>query len=862
MRIFLEYLKVSLWMLPIILPAVWLLPRLSKRYTAKVSYVIWLVLAVRLLIPWNLTLPQETAPIHVAISEEQASEWVQAKFNPVQTQPKEYTTPVPAEQNAAKPQAEPLQPLQIGFALWLAGVLFFALRTAVSVFRMKALLRRWETSPSAETKACFAEAAGETQPRLMVCPVLESPMAVGLLRTTIYLPHENYTAQEMEMIFRHELIHWRRKDLWYKLLLLAARSIHWCNPLVWLMAKRAERDLEISCDSAAVQGRDAAYRKAYGLMILHEAERSIERQAALTTCFTDGKQALQERLVEIMNQSKRKKGMVLVAVMLVLTLTCGCFISYGKSDNTEPAQDTAASQGILTAEQRRIAEQWAEALSLRDGKIRYAEMGKDAKAQFIAEQKALDGEDWNYVIGGSSPWVDSYTIEERENAAMITYTMQDSEPAYYTMKELLKFGQENGKTVVAGYLTSNLYWEDGKVHPTVSRTESDLDEGIWDFLSQSVVGFISQSGWDVYELEAFNFNRISVTRTPLANGREQVTVDFGLNIQHRNPFRDPDEAGYIRRAKEEGQPIYQTYYKEYYEEKDANTYFRFTCEVQPDAQKIYEDTCYPETFHLYNDDFDPKKITFEKKNPAWDGWYDEAPADGWFCTVTPAKEANTVTVARKIRIEDTTGRTNNGYFDLNLDYTTTFPVAADATFTMGEAGETPTTLTAQEWLQWLKKQHGDFTLSFGKDANGNTVITEGRQGLWTKEKLPSVNIPSGYPTDATRISAAFSAQNPEKQHMGVDFATGGKISVRATADGIVTEAQYDKTLGYYVKLNHLNGFTTLYGHLSKIDVAVGDSVQKGDTLGKTGQTGTATGIICHYEVQLHENYQNPENYLK
>ena len=83
MRIFLEYLKVGLWMLPIILPALWLLPRLSKRYAARVSYVIWLVLAVRLLIPWNLTLPQETAPIHVAISEEQANEWVQAKFNPL-----------------------------------------------------------------------------------------------------------------------------------------------------------------------------------------------------------------------------------------------------------------------------------------------------------------------------------------------------------------------------------------------------------------------------------------------------------------------------------------------------------------------------------------------------------------------------------------------------------------------------------------------------------------------------------------------------------------------------------------------------------------------------------------------------------
>lgn len=239
----------------------------------------------------------------------------------------------------------------------------------------------------------------------------------------------------------------------------------------------------------------------------------------------------------------------------------------------------------------------------------------------------------------------------------------------------------------------------------------------------------------MYELEAFNFNRINVTRTPLANGREQVTVDFGLNIQHRNPFRDPDEAGYIKRAKEAGQSIYQTYYKEYYEEKEANTYFRFTCEVQADAQKINEDTCYPETFHLYNDDFDPHRITFYKKNPAWDGWYDETPTDGWFCTVTPAKDANTVTVARKIRIEDATGRTNNGYFDLNLDYTTTFPVAENAAFTVGGAGEAPAMLNAKEWLSRLQsgKVGQSVTLFFGTDANGNTVITEGREGFWSKK---------------------------------------------------------------------------------------------------------------------------------
>lgn len=739
MRGFLEYLRVSLWMIPIILPAIWLLPKVSKRYAARVSYVIWLVLALRLLIPWNLTLPQETAPIHVALSQEQA-DWVQVHFpqvQPMTPQEEEIPQATPVVQAQTQTEREPLQPIQIAFALWAAGILFFALRTVGAVWQMKRLLRRWEAEPSAETKAFFAETAGERRPRLLLCPILESPMAVGLLRTTVYLPHEQYDRQEMEMIFRHELIHWRRRDLWYKLVLLAARSVHWFNPLVWLMAKRAERDLEISCDSAAVQGRDAAYRKAYGRMILQEAERSIEKQAALTTCFTDGKRALQERLVEIMNQSKRKKGMALVSVMLVLTLTCGCLISCGKDEKApESTQDTAASQGTLTAEQRKLTEQWAEALSVRDGKIRYAQMGKEAKAQFAEEQKAIQGEDWNYVIGGSSPWVDSYTIEERENAAMITYTLEDSIPQTYTMQELLKFGEENGKTVVAGYLTSNVYWADGKVHPTISRTESDLDEGIWDFLSQSVVGFISQSGWDVYELEAFNFNRINVTRTPLANGREQVTVDFGLNIHHRNPFRDPDEAGYIKRAKEAGQSIYQTYYKEYYEEKEGNTYFRFTCEVQADAQKIYEDTCYPETFHLYNDDFNPHKITFNKKNPAWDGWYDKTPTDGWFCTVSPSGE-NAVAVTRKIRIADTKGRTNNGYFDLSLDYGGTFAIAKDSVFTVGGAGEAPAMLSGQEWLSRLKdgKIGESYTLFFKNTENGDFVITEGREGFWQAENV-------------------------------------------------------------------------------------------------------------------------------
>lgn len=816
MGIFLEYLKVSLWMAPVILLGLWLLPKLSRRYTPKLAYFVWLLLAVRLLIPWNLTLPTETAPIHLDFSQETMVQWVPVEFsgNGSDAAAKGDTMSTVLAETEKTPRETPsVTPMEVFLAVWLAGGVVSLLRTVAATLRMQRLLKRWEKEPSAETTAFYTEIAGEKRPPLAICPALETPMAVGLFYTKIYLPHEEYSPQEMEMVFRHELIHWRRKDLWYKFLLLLARSIHWFNPLVWLLAKRANRDLEISCDGEAVQGKDAAYRKAYSLMILQEAERSLQKQAALTTCFTDGKKALQERLVEILNGEKRKRGMALVAMTLVLALTCGCFVSYGGSDaSTEVLTKNAA----LTTEQQEITRLWAEALSLRDGKLRYDFMGEKAKARFEEEQKAVQGEDWDFNIGWSSPWVVSYEVEEKENAAIITYYMQDSEPQQYTMKELLKFGKENGKTVVESYLTSNLYGEDGKVHPVIGRRGMELDEGIWDFLYQSVVGFISQSKWDVYELESFDFDIINFETRSLPDGTSEVTVDFDLYQTYRNPFRDP------------------------------------------------------ERFFLYLNDGNPHEVTFEKEIPADDYYYGETPVNGSFCTLRLAIDQKHAMVQRQIIIPDVSGRTNNGYFRYEIGMPKQYEIAEDAVITVGLEGEEPRTMEREEWIKWrsgVERPIG-YTLAFRLNQDGEYIISELREGYWAVEEVTvskganNSAIPSGYPTESKTVSAPFSMTDPKIKHLGMDFASNGKnIPVFATASGIVMAAEFAPDKGYYVKINHMNGFTTLYAHLSELDVKVGDKVEKGDVLGLTGATGMATGIHCHYEIQLNGIYQDPAKYL-
>lgn len=869
MTIFLEYLKISLWMTPILLLLLWLLPKISQRYTAKLSYFVWLVIALRLVVPWNFTLPAEKAPLQVDIPQQTMLVWTPVDLGEPASDVAAKETKIPVNLAEGTKTEEPVTmvtPLQVMFILWLGGAIFSMVPAAVSTLQLRKLLRRWEKAPSPETTAFYEKEAGEKRPPLAVSPTLETPMAVGLFHTKIYLPHEEYTQQELEMIFRHELIHWRRKDLWYKFLLLLARSIHWFHPLVWLMAKRANRDLEISCDGEAVKEKDMAYRKAYSLMILQEAERGLQRQAALTTCFTDGKRALQERLVEIMNGKRRKKGMALVAMTLVLALSCGCLVSYGGSDPVSAQTDIALVEGV-----RSMAETWAKALETRDGKPRYEMMSEACKAAFIEEQKGALGDDWNYVIGWSSPWVMSYEVEAKEGTAIITYTMEDSSPSQYVMKELLRFGEENGKLVVVDHFCSNIYWEDGKVHPVRSKSGVELDEGIWDFMNQSVVGFYSESKWNIYELERFDFDIQSVTTEKLDDTRERVTVDFGMKMSYRNPFRDPDEAGYIKRAKEAGHPYYEIFYKEYYQQQNIQENMRFVMDIQPDAMKIYEDTVYEETIMLYRQETNHPLISQDGKYGfAYEGDYDVKPTGAWYCSFQVNPSTGSMAASRHIFIQDRTDRTNNGSFALPLGFAANVKVSEDSVILLGGPGEDQKKVSAEEWKKIVAEDmHGNnryYTAVFKEREDGYYEVVEAREGHWNitvnaNAETDQSYIPSGYPTASRTVTTPFAMQDTLRRHTGIDITATGNLPVYATANGVVMEAAFDAEKGNYVKINHLNGFTTLYAHLANLEVESGEMLEKGQILGRMGKTGMATGIHCHYEIQLNGIYQDPANYL-
>ncbi len=98
-------------------------------------------------------------------------------------------------------------------------------------------------------------------------------------------------------------------------------------------------------------------------------------------------------------------------------------------------------------------------------------------------------------------------------------------------------------------------------------------------------------------------------------------------------------------------------------------------------------------------------------------------------------------------------------------------------------------------------------------------------------------------------------------HTGQDIATASGTPVAAAANGTVTFAGWQNGYGQIVVVDHGDGLTTRYGHLSHIDVTVGQNLTRGDLLGNVGSTGRSTGPHLHYEVRIDDEPVDPMQYL-
>lgn len=314
---------------------------MKKRYPARMVCVVWAILALRLLIPVQLTLPQ--APVQVMPRTSYVVQSDQTAFRqaglPVAQNPARWVTGTQAQTLSAADTGtvKTVDITDILLTLWLAGVIACVLWQGIGYYRLICSLKG--TSRSVERadlhtilqEQC-ADLVIDREIPLRVSAAADCPMLAGFIHPTLYLPDERISRTDAAFIFRHELTHYKHGDLWLKLLLLAARCLHWFNPLVHLIARFAQEDIEAACDDAVVRGHDGAYRRAYGETILRSAIAQAQKRKALVSCFGDDKKTLMRRFEGLFDKSVKKRGVALVVMIALLVGSLSCTIAVGDND--------------------------------------------------------------------------------------------------------------------------------------------------------------------------------------------------------------------------------------------------------------------------------------------------------------------------------------------------------------------------------------------------------------------------------------------------------------------------------------------------------------------------------------------------
>lgn len=323
---------------------------MKKRYPARMVCVVWAILALRLLIPVQLTLPQ--APVQVMPRTSYVVQSDQTAFRqaglPVTQTPARWVTGTQAQTLSAADTGtvKTVDITDILLTLWLAGVIACVLWQGIGYYRLiRSLKGKSRSVERADLHTILQEQCADLiidrEIPLRVSSAADCPMLAGFIHPTLYLPDEHISRTDAVFIFRHELTHYKHGDLWLKLLLLAARCLHWFNPLVHLIARFAQEDIEAACDDAVVRGHDGAYRRAYGETILRSAIAQAQKRKALVSCFGDDKKTLMRRFEGLFDKSVKKRGVALVVMIALLVGSLGCVVAVGEKKPNQTTEERA-----------------------------------------------------------------------------------------------------------------------------------------------------------------------------------------------------------------------------------------------------------------------------------------------------------------------------------------------------------------------------------------------------------------------------------------------------------------------------------------------------------------------------------------
>jgi beta-lactamase regulating signal transducer with metallopeptidase domain len=316
-------------------------PLLSKRYTARWQYMAWLAIALGWAFPFR---PQ----VELSFLSPQMTNISETSVWPIANA----ILPMVDTGDIASASAG-IPVWSILATMWISGIMSLAVYHALRHGRFMKMVRRW-SEPVTETESLMlldalkSEMGIKTRIKLDVCQSVTSPMLVGFFRPVILLPTIKIASDELCLILKHELVHFQRHDLWSKALILAATILHWFNPVVYLMAKAATTQCEISCDALTLQDADFHKRKQYGEAIIGTVRNGARLRTTLSTYFYGGKGGMKKRIFAIMDTKRKKAGIAIFCMTLASIITIGTAVAAAAIDaDSAAAEDNSMGAAVL-----------------------------------------------------------------------------------------------------------------------------------------------------------------------------------------------------------------------------------------------------------------------------------------------------------------------------------------------------------------------------------------------------------------------------------------------------------------------------------------------------------------------------------
>lgn len=340
-----------------------------KNYSRQWIYITWAIIAIRLLIPFNINIVKLPDFVHVNSNDKNAIEatgntsyqndlsvnYVSAGSKVLEEDTEDKG--VGANEISGSRQLDiinhkeivpqitlPVSILSIGTVIWLAGVVLFLFHHIMAYLFYKANLKRWSISVKNEMileqyHSLLNELKIKRKIELVISNQVSSPILTGLIKPCIVLPSQEFTREEYGFILKHELIHYKHHDLFIKFIFLSANALHWFNPFVYYMVSLANNNVELYCDETLIAGNNMDYREAYSIALLQVMSGGAKKNhLLLSTGFGSKKDQIKNRFYQIMHAKPTKKGIGFVVSMICLVIIIGGLVNLFLPDKIGIAQ--------------------------------------------------------------------------------------------------------------------------------------------------------------------------------------------------------------------------------------------------------------------------------------------------------------------------------------------------------------------------------------------------------------------------------------------------------------------------------------------------------------------------------------------